>query len=551
MYIYESGLNVKRFLNIKSEYTENYLRELYTEYERLKDAPVPQLTREDFDEYARTGRRVGYERKYFARRTMLRDFALMTLLGRGEAVGRLEKIITAVCAERTWTLPAHASEDENAVDLFAAETAQSLTEIVSLTRGKLKTDVAEQAISEVKRRVLTPYLTRREPYNWENARSNWCAVCGGCVGMTALYLIEDADDAREAVSGLESVFESYAESFSDDGACLEGLYYWGYGMTYLTAFLELYRERAGADFPVNTEKLAKMAAFAGKCAVKDGITVSFSDDFERGRIYSGLSSSLTERFGAPPVPSEYLAPFSGDDCGRWCRAVRDIAWYSASEGGETETVSVMNGAQWAVMRGNTLSLAFKGGTNGEPHNHNDIGSFTVVKNGDVILCDLGAGEYTREYFSDDRYGVFCCSSFGHSVPIVDGAPQLAGVEYAAKDFKINGTTVSADISGAYGIRALKKCVRTLTLNKNNIRLTDKFTTDEPVKITERFITRLDARETADGIVVGSALLKADGAHDVKISHVKHAEHGGKETDVTVIDFTFEVQGEGTFTLAIE
>ncbi len=551
MYIYKSGISIKRFMNIKNAYTENYLCELYAEYERIKDAPVPQLTREDFDGYALTGRRVGYERKYFARRTMLRDFALMTLLGCDEAVEKLEKIITAVCAEKTWTLPAHASGDENAVDLFAAETAQSLTEIVSLTRGVIKPAVAEKAISEVKQRVLTPYLTRREPYNWENARSNWCAVCGGCVGMTALYLIEDADEARRAVSGLKNVFESYAESFSDDGACLEGLYYWGYGMTYLTAFLELYRERTGADFPVNTEKLTKMAAFAGKCAVKDGVTVSFSDDFERGRIYAGLSSRLTELFGVPPIPSEYLAPFSGDECGRWCRAVRDMAWYNAAEDGETETVSVMNGAQWAIMRGKTLSFAFKGGTNGEPHNHNDIGSFTVVKNGEVILCDLGAGEYTREYFSDDRYGVFCCSSFGHSVPVINDAPQLAGSEYAAKDFKVNGTTVGADISGAYGVSTLKKCARTLTLAENDIRLTDKFVTNEPVKITERFITRLDAHKTADGIAVGGAIIKADGEYDVKISCAKHAEHGGKETDVTVIDFTFEVHGEGAFTLTIE
>ena len=57
--------------------------------------------------------------------------------------------------------------------------------------------------------------------------------------------------------------------------------------------------------------------------------------------------------------------------------------------------------------------------------------------------------------------------------------------------------------------------------------------------------------TADGITVGGALLKADGAYNVKISHAKHAEHGGKETDVTVIDFAFEVSGESTFTLTIE
>ena len=551
MYIYKSGISAERFLNMKSAYAESYIRELRKEYEQLKNADIPALTKDDFDGYALTGRRVGYEKKYFLRRAMLRDFALITWLGESGAAKKLEEIITAVCAEKTWALPAHVNGNENVIDLFAAETAQALIEIISLTGGALRQEITEKAISEVKRRVLTPYLTRNEPYNWESMRSNWCAVCGGSVGMTVLYLVEDIEEVREIASGLKSVFESYMESFSDDGACLEGLYYWGYGMTYLTAFLDLYKERTGEDFPINTEKFTKMADFPNKCAITSGVTVSFSDGNERDRIYAGLSSYLAARYGATSVPEECLALFLGDDCGRWCRAVRDVAWHNAAKKGTGEKVSVLNDAQWAVMRGDRLSLAFKGGTNGEPHNHNDVGSLTIVKDGEVILCDLGAGEYTREYFSDDRYNVFCCSSLGHSVPIINGTPQKAGAEYKATDFHTVGNTVSSDIAGAYGIASLKKCVRTLTLAETAVMLTDTFTVTAPLKITERFIARLDAHRVPNGIAVGGALLTADGEYDIEISHESHAEHDGTETDVTVIDYTFDVCGETTFTLTVK
>lgn len=55
-------------------------------------------------------------------------------------------------------------------------------------------------------------------------------------------------------------------------------------------------------------------------------------------------------------------------------------------------------------------MAAKGGNNGEPHNHNDVGSFFYLVGDEMLLTDLGAGEYTKEYFHEGRYRILCNNS---------------------------------------------------------------------------------------------------------------------------------------------
>lgn len=553
MWIYKSALSPNSFAARGSAYTEKYLSELKDECNKLKKTPVPPLTDELFYEFTKTGRRIGYEKPYFLRRMMLRDFALMAWLGDTGAAEYLENIINAICLEKTWALPAHDADAKGTIDLFAAETAQSLTEIISLLNDSLNAKICEKALREVRRRVLDPFLSRREKYAWESMDNNWCAVCGGSVGITAAYLTEDTSEFKRISSHLEPVFESYMKSFTSDGACLEGLYYWGYGMMYLTAFLELYTERTGEEFPINTAMLKKMALFPQCACMTDGVTASFSDGGEHDRIYAGLASKLGEHFGIETVSEEYIAPFSGDECGRWLRASRDIAW-----GGETRQttpaiISCLNKAQWAIIRGDNVSLSFKGGTNGEPHNHNDIGSFTVVKNGSAVLCDLGAGEYTREYFSEKRYNILCAASLGHSVPIIDGRGQMAGKSYSAEDFQAEENSVCADISGAYGNKKLKKCVRSIALNGGEVKLSDTYSISGEIAVTERFVTRLDAREDGSDVILirsGEEIARIKCEINAKISHFTHREHNGSETEITLIDYTFSAGDGESFILTI-
>ena len=51
-----------------------------------------------------------------------------------------------------------------------------------------------------------------------------------------------------------------------------------------------------------------------------------------------------------------------------------------------------------------LTLAAKGGHNGESHNHNDVGSFIVAVDGVPAVADAGRPTYTAQTFGPDRYG---------------------------------------------------------------------------------------------------------------------------------------------------
>ncbi|MCC8160580.1 MAG: hypothetical protein LIO53_04585 [Oscillospiraceae bacterium] len=224
MRIFKSNLSNKNFLSSGGEYAREYLSQLDGEYEMYKDSPARELSFSSFKEYFVSGNRLAYENEYFHRRSVLRDFALKAWLGEDGALIRLENVMWAVCNELTWALPAHLGGDMFAetIDLFAAETAQTLTEILSLLHGKISEEIEERCIGEVKRRVLNPFVSRKNPYAWESMESNWCAVCGGCVGMTALYLIEDNNDLKSVTDSLKPTFDSYIAGFGADGACLEG-----------------------------------------------------------------------------------------------------------------------------------------------------------------------------------------------------------------------------------------------------------------------------------------------------------------------------------------
>ncbi len=553
MRIFKTNMSKDLFMR-DGAYSEQYLSRLKSGYEQYASSPLPVLTDELFSEYAHTGKRLGYEKVYFKRRTMLRDFALTAwLYGDSDALSRLEEIMRSVCAERTWALPAHINNGERTIDLFAAETAQTMSEIISLMGDSLSPDVTKLCVHEIRGRIIEPFANRKEPYGWELSKSNWSAVCGGCIGMAAIYLIDNDNRLREITDSLTVSFSRYADGFTDDGACAEGLYYWNYGMMYFTAFLDLYRQRMGGNFPVNTDKVKKMAEFAGKCRMGNGVSVSFSDSFERAGIYSGLSHRLHELYGAPIPGDGYLFNFFDDKCGRWCGAVRDIAWHTDAAPSDARIGAVLPSAQLAVIKNGGFRASFKGGNNGEPHNHNDIGTISVMKNGNMLICDLGAGEYSADYFSDKRYNILCNRSYGHSVPIIDGREQRAGKEFAADGFRAADGSIGADIGGAYGTDV--KCRRSIECFGSGIILRDSFEASKNTPVTERFITRLDASVNENtveilrnGLRLGS--IKTDKCCKISVKQYTHIEHDGTRSNIRAVDFDFNVIGNEIFSIEI-
>lgn len=118
------------------------MKEIRDSARELLPKEMPALTEELFGLYETTGNRLKYEEVYFARRKMLAVLGMRAILGLEEQweekqtyIQKLEEVILDICREETWALPAHVNRRENpqwriTVDLFASETAQTLSELM-------------------------------------------------------------------------------------------------------------------------------------------------------------------------------------------------------------------------------------------------------------------------------------------------------------------------------------------------------------------------------------------------------------------------------------
>ncbi|MBO5994132.1 MAG: heparinase II/III family protein, partial [Firmicutes bacterium] len=178
-----------------------------------------------------------------------------------------------------------------------------------------------------------------------------------------------------------------------------------------------------------------------------------------------------------------------------------------------------------VSRDDTYILAAKAGNNADSHNHNDVGSFTVYKNGKPLIIDLGVGTYTRETFSDRRYEIWTMQSQFHNVPTfikndtavkihrlgMDAAGdyhdsdilmQKDGEAYAARDVKCSmdgNSTLFMDIAGAYEGDEVCSYLRTITHRKGEgIEVLDEYEGSATALLTLMTYERPETSVAASG-----------------------------------------------------
>ena len=130
--------------------------------------------------------------------------------------------------------------------------------------------------------------------------------------------------------------------------------------------------------------------------------------------------------------------------------------------------------QVRLVRRGGWTLACKGGHNGESHNHNDVGSFILFRNGEPAVVDAGNMVYTAKTFSAERYTLWNVRADWHNLPVIGGYIQQPGAEHAARDAECTPDGMSLDMAAAYedeaGILRLK---RTFALAEDGLSLTDE------------------------------------------------------------------------------
>ncbi|NYJ10753.1 hypothetical protein GGI64_001800 [Rhizobium leguminosarum] len=515
----------------------------------------PLITASDYREYTQSGNRSRFEALYFTRRRMLNDLVLGELV---EADGRfLPKIVDGIfliAEESGWQLPAHNAygrggprlplpdTSQPVVDLFAAETAALLATIVALLGDALdgiSPEVAARVKREIEARILTPYLGRH--FWWmgsgEERMNNWTAWITQNVLLTAFSLKTDQPTRRAVVEKALGSLDAFLKDYAEDGACEEGVLYYRHAALCLNGALTVLDRVAPGLFDGiwRQPKIRNMAEYIAHMHVAGRHYFNFAD-----------SSAVVEPCSAreylfgKSVGSEMLATFAAADraaaesphlSGEW------NLWYRVQEllightipAAELQPASGRDvfypGIGLFVARDGQFSLAVKAGNNGEGHNHNDVGSVTLYKNGRPFLIDVGVETYTAKTFSPRRYEIWTMQSAYHNLPTFEGVMQSAGEAFGARDVDVefgdSEARISLDISGAYPPEAdVRSYRRMVCLQRGRyVEIVDTYEGDKPAVLS---LMTCVAPTVAPGRIdladLGS--IAVDGAGSIEIDEIE-------------------------------
>jgi hypothetical protein len=439
---------------------------------------IPETTYTLYREFSRVGERDGYQRPYYTKRTLLTQEVLAAWLGEDDSrMDRISDLLWSVCEETTWVLPAHERGPEH-IDLFAAETGTLLAHTLLLLGDRLPEEIRLRVQKEVKSRLLDPYLKNALQYGWNSGSNNWTGVCAGSVGECFLLMETDPERLNQGVALVcDQLGRFIQNAFAPDGGCLEGIGYWNYGLSHFVSFGEMLRSAsAGAVDLLDQDKVRAIAHYPLSVSLGSGLFASFSDGHEHSSMHSYLCARLGERTGVPE-----LRGLPGNSVG-WGlgNVLRNVLWSPQPQepGGAPTTVFMPESGVvrmvGATPEGLPLVIAAKAGSNAEPHNHNDVGSFIVCVDGAVYLCDPGGGLYNRDYFSSKRYDNVFANSYGHSVPRIGGKLQSPGKEFTGTMEMPDSQTARIAFHQAYNLPALKEAVRTIKMEAGSVTLSDTF-----------------------------------------------------------------------------
>lgn len=446
--------------------------------EGILKEPIPDCSDELYLLTTQTGDRDRYQRVYHRRIGLLADLAGTACATDDERyLKRTVELLEAICAERSWTLPAHDMLLTNfkgthlTIDLGSSHRALTLAGTLAQLGERLPSDIRARTMAELERRVFSLYrATNRDSGNakalaahgnwWFFVRSNWGAVCHSCVVRAALAVLADRTDRAAFVEAAERGMRFFLESFLPDGYCTEGMGYWNYGYGHFLDLVLAVRKVTGGFVDYSRMPRAKEAMGYAFGYTLDGRHCPVFADGGGGRA-SGRSLDI--------------------GCSIWPE-------FEALRKGGLASRTYFPDAQVYIGRAKRIAFGIKGGTNAELHNHNDIGSWTLYLDGAEVAGDPGGEIYTARTFSKNRYVSDVLNSFGHPVPRVGGELQLVGAESAAeivrKEFTDARDAFVIDLSSAYPATRGKKgaVARAAVFDRENesVMIADRLRVENPI-----------------------------------------------------------------------
>ena len=481
-----------------------------------KRAKLPQMTDELYLEFSKNGNRTHWQNvngKYMGRLCVISLTECVE--NKGAYLPEIEKLIKHFCNKRTWVMPAHDQSLRNFngkevdIDLGSAMFAWDLATIDAMLNDNLKPSIRKLIHGNLEKRIYTPFEemmnSNRKKNWWLTTTNNWNAVCLAGVVGSAMQVIQAPDRRAFFIASAEQYIKNFLKGFTPDGNCSEGMGYWNYGYGHFIMLAEtIARSTDGKVLLMDDLQAFRPALYGFKSKIQDGVYPAFADCQVNSKPSGVLQLYINEYYGLeiPDIKGEKINP-GGSLYSFMLFAFSEKL--AKSKKGKVEFLpdmlrSLFYDAGVYIGRkdsaeSNKLAMACKAGHNNEHHNHNDVGTYIVVVDNQVVLCDPGGEVYTSRTFSKDRYKSKVLSSYGHPVPLLAGKMQRTGKEWKGSILKKSFTKeidiVTFDLKGAYNLASLKKFEREFVYSRKeqgSLRITDTVEFDKPQSYENALIT---------------------------------------------------------------
>ncbi len=496
--------------------------------EALAKQPMPELPDEVYLDFSKTGNRARCEKVLRERMDRVVVFALAECLDdKGRFLEPLTNSIDAVCGEKSWTYPAHDrkldvfSGRSMEMDLRAVAIAWNLASATYMLGDKLPAATRQLILENVRRRVLQPFKDmvegRRKELNWLRVTNNWNAVCLAGITGAALALEDSPAERAWYIAAAQKYVPFFLKSFTPDGYCSEGVGYWNYGFGHFLMMGETVRQATGGRIDMLADPTAlQPALFCRRAEIVDGIYPTIADCHPGSLPDRRFVQYLGERFNWPDKQPRNVAGPAGSLFEMllftYLPTPLPPVKQSATEADSPLRTWFKDGGVLISRSGpeskTKFAVALKGGHNAENHNHNDVGSYSVLVGGVMVICDPGGEVYTARTFSPHRYDSKVLNSFGHDVPRVDGKLQRTGASARAvvdrADFKNDRDTLVLNLTSAYAGAGLDLLERTFDFQRTgpgSLTVRDQVEFQEPKTFETALVTWGTMKKISDSELV--------------------------------------------------
>jgi len=449
-------------------------KEIIEAGQEAQKTPWTQLLISDFTEFSKTGNRLAFEDKYFPRRRKLSALVMAECVeNKGRFLDDILDGLYLILEETTWCLPAHNSyirdtkqeylpdESRPIIDLFDAETGAFVAMAEYLLRPKLE-KISPYICSYVDKRlndrIFKPYFAEHFWWmgNGKEPMCNWTPWITQNVLLSALTRKEGfftEDERRKFIEKAAVSLDYFLDEYGDDGCCNEGAQYYSHAGLCLFGALEIMRnalddkgEKSDHFADVFKEPLiSNIGSYIVKMHAAGDYYINFADcspicgrrtarEYLYGKATGdeALMSFAALDFAKATLPERLLS----DEINLFYHVMQafscgEMLSYKGKEISPSDCFFESTGLM--IARDDRFVLAAKAGNNADSHNHNDVGSFTVYKDGQPLIIDLGVETYRAKTFSDKRYEIWTMQSQFHNLPtfLEEGYDGKLGKDSAA------------------------------------------------------------------------------------------------------------------------